>query len=181
MNPVRAHGILVDTQRGNKKLYRKVVDSLAPGIGKRVPVVMEMPKLERHAAFAQLLAQPAAEQLSFNILSQWLVQEHAPMLCAWLDALDIAHDENGCANTFPASPPGDKLQRAVEKLCADFDEDLVTIYLTTFHEIDDVQWEPLEKILAEDERLSITPAGGSPATERDKAVETPDKSDASQA
>lgn len=155
MNPVRAHGILVDTQRGNKKLYRTVVESLAPGIGKRVPVIMELPKLERHAAFTQLLSQAMAEQLSFNILSQWLVQEHVPMLCAWLDALGIEHDAKGCANTFPECPPEAKLKAGLDALLKDNDPEVVSIYLITFNEIDEVQWEALTKLLEEDPRLQL--------------------------
>lgn len=158
MNPVRAHAILTDTQRGNKRMYRSVVESLAPGIGRRVPVIMEMPKLERHAAFAQLLAQPMAEDLGFNVLSQWLVQEHAPMLCDWLDALGIGHDEKGCAKSFPDCPPAEKIRAAADALLAKYEPELVTVYLTAFNEIDEVGWEPLAKLLAEDARLQLAAA-----------------------
>lgn len=155
MSPLLANDILVHTQKNNKKLYRTAVDIVAPNIGLRSVKVMELPKVERHAAFTQLLSRPQLEALSFNILSTWLVDNHAPMLCAWLDSLGIAHDEQGCANAFPPAPDKAKLQKAIDGLLAKFEPSSVVIYLNAFNEIDEVQWAPLAEILATEAKLKL--------------------------
>lgn len=158
ISPVLANDILIHTQKSNKKLYRTAVDIIAPNIGLRSVKVMEMPKIERHATFVQLLSKPQLEALSFNIFSTWLVDNHAPMLCAWLDALGIAHDENGCADEFPLAPDKAKLQKAVDTLLKSYDATLVSLYLNAFNEIDMVQWPALAEILATNSRLKIEAA-----------------------
>jgi hypothetical protein len=153
MDPQRVHEILLSVQEGNKKLYRTTVEIMAPHIGMRPVKVLEMPKTERHAAFAQLLAKPALEELSFNLISTWLMHTQKELLSAWLDALQIPHDGSGCANTFPPCPDKTKLQQAVEKLLSQFEPRLVALYLRTFNEIDEVRWQPLAEILDSDKRL----------------------------
>lgn len=161
ISPVLANDILLHTQKNNKKLYRTAVDIVAPNIGVRAVKVMEMPKVERHAAFTQLLSRPQLEALSFNILSTWLVDNHAPMLCAWLDALGIAHDEVGCANSFNPVPDKAALQKAVDTLLKTYDATLVAIYLNAFNEIDEVRWPALTEVLGSDDRLKIQSATAS--------------------
>lgn len=155
ISPALANDILLHTQKNNKKLYRTAVDIVAPNIGLRSVKVMELPKVERHAAFTSLLCRPQLEALSFNILSTWLVDNHVPMLCAWLDSLGIAHDEQGCANAFPPAPDKATLKKAVDGLLAKFDATAVTIYLNAFNEIDEVQWAPLAEILASEPKLKL--------------------------
>lgn len=165
MSPLLAHEILLSTQKGNKKLYRTAVEIMAPAIGRRVPKVLEMPKVERHAVFTQLLSQPQSDALSFNLLSQWFVRDHVELLCAWLDALGIAHDDQGCADTFPAAPDKAALEKALNAVLKAYDPTLVKVYLTTFNDIDDVDWKPLTELLESDARLQLEPAEGSSAAE----------------
>ncbi len=42
---------------------------MAPRMGVRVPILLEMPKAQRHATWIQILGRPEMEVLSFNILS----------------------------------------------------------------------------------------------------------------
>ena len=99
-----ANEILVSVQKTNKKLYRTALEVMAPRMGVRVPILIEMPKAQRHATWVQILGRPEMEVLSFNVLSTWLIETQRPMLCAWLDSLGIEHAENGCADTFPPEP-----------------------------------------------------------------------------
>jgi hypothetical protein len=171
ISPVLANDILLHTQKNNKKLYRTAVDIVAPNIGLRSVKIMEMPKVERHGNFTRLLAHPQLEALSFNILSTWLVDNHAPMLCAWLNALGVAHDELGCASSFPADPGKAKLTAAIDTLLKQFDATNVTIYLNAFNEIDDVHWASLAEILTSDARLKIA-SKAAPVTEAPKTAAT---------
>jgi len=155
MPPQLANDILLSVQKTNKKLYRTAVDVMAPRMGIRVPILLEMPKASRHGTWIQILARPELEVLSFNLLSTWLIETQRPMLCAWLDSLGIEHAENGCADVFPPQPDASLLRKGVDVLLGKFDPAIVTVYLHSFNQIDETQWPELEKILQEDSRLQL--------------------------
>jgi hypothetical protein len=150
-----ANDILLSVQKTNKKLYRTAVEVMAPRMGIRVPILIEMPKAGRHATWIQILGRPEMEVLSFNLLSTWLIETQRPMLCAWLDALGIEHAENGCADTFPPQPDAVALKKGVDLLLGKFDPVMVTVYLRCFNQIDETQWPDLDKILRDDPRLQL--------------------------
>jgi len=151
--PPLAHEILLSVQKSNKKLYRTAVEVMAPRMGMRVPILIEMPKAQRHATWVQILGRPEMEVLSFNLLSTWLIEDQRPMLCAWLDSLGIEHGENGCADTFPPEPSKEALRQGVEGLLGKFDPVIVGIYLRTFNQIDETRWPALDEIVRTEPRL----------------------------
>ena len=155
LQPQLANDILLSVQKTNKKLYRTALEVMAPRMGIRVPTLIEMSKVQRHATWIQILARPEMEVLSFNILSTWLIETQRPMLCAWLDALGIEHAENGCADTFPPEPDAALFKKGVDVLLKQFDPVLVSVYLRCFNQIDETHWPELDKILLGDVRLQL--------------------------
>jgi hypothetical protein len=155
ITPTLANDILLTVQKSNKKLYRTALEVMAPRMGIRVPILVEMPKARRHATWIQILGRPEMEVLSFNLLSTWLIETQTPMLCAWLDSLGIAHGENGCADDFPPEPDAALLKKGVDVLLEKFDPAIVTVYLRSFNCIDETHWAGLEEILSTDKRLEL--------------------------
>jgi hypothetical protein len=155
ISPVFANEILVELQKTNKKLYRTALEVMAPRMGVRVPILLEMPKVQRHATWVQILARPEMEVLSANLLSGWLISTQTALLCRWLDLLKIPHGENGCADSFPPAPSEEALKPAVDQLLKEFSPQLVGIYLRCFNSIDEVQWPTLGKVIDEDARLKL--------------------------
>jgi len=147
--------ILVSVQKTNKKLYRTALEVMAPRMGVRVPILIEMPKSQRHATWVQILGRPEMEVLSFNILSTWLIETQRPMLCAWLDSLGIEHADNGCADTFPPEPDASVFKKGIDALLKKFDPTLVSIYLRCFNQIDETHWVELDKLIISDPRLQL--------------------------
>jgi hypothetical protein len=158
LSPQLANDILLAVQKGNKKLYRTAVEVMAPRMGVRVPTLLETPKAQRHEAWIRILARPEMEVLSFNLLSTWLIENHRPMLCAWLDALGIEHGANGCADNFPPQPDAAVLKKSVNLLLQKFDSRIVGVYLRTFNQIDETQWPVLDEILSTEPRLQLKAA-----------------------
>lgn len=150
-----ANEILLSVQKVNKKLYRTALEVMAPRMGVRVPILVEMPKAQRHATWIQILGWPEMEVLSFNLLSTWLIESQRPMLCAWLDSLHIEHGENGCADHFPPEPDAAALKKGVDTLLETFDATIVSVYLRTFNCIDETHWARLDEILSKDKRLDL--------------------------
>jgi hypothetical protein len=153
--PQLANDILVTVQKSNKKLYRTALEVMAPRMGIRVPLLVEMPKTERHAVWTQILGRPEMEVLSFNVLSTWLIETQRPMLCAWLDSLGIEHAENGCADSFPPEPDAALFKNGIDTLLKQFDPTLVSIYLRCFNQIDETHWPELDKLIIADPRLQL--------------------------
>jgi len=155
LSPQLANDILLAVQKGNKKLYRTALEVMAPRMGVRVPILIEMPKTQRHATWIQILGRPEMEVLSFNIVSTWLIDTQTPMLCAWLDSLGIAHGDNGCADAFPEQPDAALLKKGVDTLLGKFDPTVVSIYLRAFNCIDETHWPALDDLLTTDPRLVL--------------------------
>ncbi len=157
ITPQESHEILCKVQEENKKLYRSSLEILSKQMQKRVPVVLEMPKVERHAIWQQILSHPMLENLSFNLLSSWLIAEHSSLLCAWLDALTIPHDSQGFfqADSLEA-PSGEQLKKALQTVLEKFPGKTVSIYLHVFNQIEGIGWADLTSLIESDPRLKLT-------------------------
>ena len=155
MAPEQAHEVLLTAQETQKKLYKTALETLSKYMGKRPNQVLEMPKTERHAAWAKLLAHPQLEPLGFNFLCHWLIEKQGPLLMTWLDTLGIAHDGKGLVEDFPPAPSKEKLAAAIEIVVAKYDAKTVSYYLRTFNEIDGVAWADLDALLDSDPRLKL--------------------------
>lgn len=149
------HEILLAVRDSDKKLYRVVVELTSRRLGIRQPKLLEMAKTERHQLSRRVLSLAQSEEISSLLFSRWLVHTRAPMLRAWLDALEIPHDGEGMVEEFPEEPRPERLQEALEGLLARFPTLDVAIYLRLFNEIEDVGWKGLEEILSGDERLRL--------------------------
>ncbi len=155
LKPEEAHAVFLCANETHKKLYRSAVDALSKHMGLRSHLVLEMPKVERHAEWQRLLGYPQLEPLSFNFLCHWLIESQSPLLVAWLDALGVPHDGHGVVETFPPAPSQAALKKALDAVLAKFDAKTVSIYLRTFNEIDGVNWADLDALIAEDPRLAL--------------------------
>ncbi|MDW8349672.1 MAG: hypothetical protein RML49_05360 [Verrucomicrobiae bacterium] len=154
MSVEKAHEIIQTVHETNKKLYRKTLELLAPHMGKRAAIILEMPKKERHQVWIEFFKQERFATFAFNFLSWWLMERHRPMLSAWLTHLGIEH-ESGIATEFPdGQPAAEVLAEGVEKLLRDFDAEDVKIYLRAFYEIDEVHWPNLATLLESEPRLA---------------------------
>jgi hypothetical protein len=147
LSPALNHEILETAYRLQKKLYRRVIDDLAPQLRMRPQRLLDMPKVERHALFQPLLALPLMDVLSQNLLLHWLAQEAHPLMATFLNELGIAHDGKGCVEEFPATVDPARLAKAVETLYASFPAEKVTLYLRTFDSVSGCQWPGLTDLV----------------------------------
>jgi len=80
------------------------------------------------------------------------------MLCDFLDAMEIKHDEDGTVEDLPAAPPKEKVAAAVAGLLEKYPAETVAVYLHAFRDMDSaMQWPALDEILAEEPRLKLQP------------------------
>jgi hypothetical protein len=140
-----------------KPLYKATIESLAKQRKLRPVFVERKPREERQAWLKEALGRRASEGVAAHLLQIWLIGAHKGLLCDFLDALGIAHDENGTIENLPEAPAHGKLQAAVDTLLSKHDRGVVTVYLHAFQALDDEGWPTLEAVLAEDERLRLEP------------------------
>jgi hypothetical protein len=158
IGPDLAHEILAAVQKSHKKMYGTALEVLAPRMKLRPAKVLEMPKAERHAAWAVLLAHPQMDPLSQTLLGEWLAQTRRPMMEAWLDTLGIAHDGRGFLKTYPPCPEEGPLRAAFERLLAAHPPADVLVYLAVFNAAPEARWPLLAGWLDTDPRLPLRPA-----------------------
>ncbi len=143
-----------------KPLYKATIDSLAKQRKLRPVFIERKPRNERAVWLKETLGRRASESIAAHLLQIWLVGEHKQILCDFLDALGITHDENGTIDTMPPSPAKADIAKAVQTLFEKHDPGVVVVYLHAFQALDETGWPALEELLHEDERLRL---GAAPA------------------
>ena len=138
-----------------KHLVQVTIDSLAKQRNLRPVFVERKPKLERFAWMQEALGRPKNAAVAAHLLQIWLVGAHTKLLCDFLDALGIAHDEYGTIEELPAAPDKAKLTTAVDTIFAQHDTSVVAVYLHAFQATDEHGWPSLEELLATDTRLKL--------------------------
>ena len=162
LSPATAEQVLAFLQETEKPTYKVAIQTLAAQRKLRPVFVERKPRAERHAWLQAALGRPQGEQIAANLLQMWLMGSQSPMLCDFLDALGIEHDEHGGIETLPPCPPSDKLDAAVDGILAKYPAETVATYLQCFQSMDIAGWPPLAEKLEQDGRLRL-PAG-TPAT-----------------
>jgi hypothetical protein len=156
MSPTLAVEILSYLQKERTPVFKSVVSGLASQRNLRAVFVERKPPDERYAWIKTALSRKAGDTLAAHLLQAWLLGAQKPMLCAFLDSLGIARDEDGTVENLPDSPPKEKLRESIDQLLANYPAEAVAVYLRAFHDMDStVSWPPLGEVLVEDERLKL--------------------------
>jgi hypothetical protein len=158
LSPELGAQIFSRLQEAEKPTYRMAIQTLAAQRKLRPQFVERKPRDERSRWLQGALSRPAAEQIAANLLQMWLMGTQAPMLCDFLDALGIAHEENGGIDNLPSAPAPEKLREAIDGLLARYPAEIVAVYLHSFQAMDIAGWAVLGEILATDARLQFTAA-----------------------
>ena len=156
MTPDLASQILGFLFEKEKPLYKATIEALAKKRNLRPVFVERKPRNERFAWMQEALARPANDGVSAHLLQVWLVGAQSAVLCDFLDALGIAHDENGTVEELPPAPDKEKVAAAVETLLAKHDAGVVAVYLHTFQALhENGGWPSVGEVLESDARLKL--------------------------
>ncbi len=156
MSPALAAEIFTFLQRDQKPVYKAAIQGLASQRNLRGVFIERKPPVERHPWLQNALSRPLSEALASHLLQGWLLAAQKPMLNDFLDALEIAHEDDGTVENLPACPPKEKIAAAVAKLLEKYPAETVAVYLHAFRDMDSaVQWPALDEVLREDERLRL--------------------------
>jgi len=156
LSPELSAEFFTHLQRQEKQLYKATIETLAKQRRFRATFIEKKQPAERHAWMKDALGRTQNITVAAHVLQIWFISAHKDLLCDFLDALKIEHDENGTVEQLPESPDKASLKAAVETLLAKHPVGIVAAYLHSFQALHDEQgWPPLEEILAEDGRLKL--------------------------
>jgi len=150
--------LLADIFEHDKPLYKSLIDNLATQRKLRPVFIERKPRPERFAWIRDALTRRQNEPAAANLLQIWLVSRHPAMLCDFLDALGINHDDNGTVNQIPPQPEKPAIEKAVTLLLEKYDPAIVALYLHAFQALGETAWPLLNDIIAADPRLQFAPA-----------------------
>ena len=169
LSPGLAEQTLAYLNTAEKPTYKVAIQTLAAQRKLRPVFVERKPRQERHTWMQAALARPANEQIAANLLQMWLMGAQAPVLCDFLDALGIEHDEHGGIEDLPAAPDAVRLQVAVDGLLTKHPAEIVAVYLQSFQTMDIAGWPALADLLDKDSRLHLPSSIPAPAPEASTA------------
>jgi len=139
-----------------KPLYKATIEALAKKRNLRPIFVERKPREERFAWMKDALSKVVNDPVAAHLLQVWLVGAQSAVLCDFLDALGIKHDENGTVESLPSAPAKEALAVAVDALFAKHDAGIVAVYLHTFQALhEDGGWSTLAELLESDPRLKL--------------------------
>ena len=156
MPPELAAQIFTFMQTEQKPVYKAAIQGLANQRNLRGVFIERKPPVERHPWMQSALGRGVSDALASHLLQAWLLGANKQMLCDFLDAMEIKHEDDGTVDVLPQAPPREKIASAVSQLLAKYPAERVAVYLHAFRDMDSaVQWPALDEILAEEPRLKL--------------------------
>lgn len=156
VDPALIHQMLDWFREHDRNVYRSAVQSLAQTRKMRLQFLQKKPLPEQYAWIVKTLKWKGADQIGEHLVQAWMMAGHKDMLATFCDAMGIEHDEGSVTGELPESLDSDKLDAAVDKLLAEHDPMLVTLYLTVFNRQRYEGWPTLSEKLEKDERLVLS-------------------------
>lgn len=154
MSPALSNEIFEYTHANDKEIYRGALEIVAQARKVRSVFLERQPRTERYAAMRSVFARAGSSMAADNLIRNWLLKKHKPVLIEFLDALGIKHD-NGVVEKVPESMDDAKLKPAVDGLLAKHPPEVVALYLHAFNGMDEARWTNLEEMLYTDPRLHL--------------------------
>jgi hypothetical protein len=156
MSPALAAQIFTFLQTEQKPVYKAAIQGLANQRNLRGVFVERKPPVERFPWMRAALSRALSDSLASHLLQAWLLGANKPMLCDFLDGMEIKHEDDGTVEELPPAPPKEKIAAAVAHLLEKYPAETVAVYLHAFRDMDSaVQWPALDEILAEEPRLKL--------------------------
>ncbi|HMG05086.1 MAG TPA: hypothetical protein VK581_06460 [Chthoniobacterales bacterium] len=156
MSPALAAQIFTFMHSEQKPVYKAAIQGLANQRNLRGVFIERKPPVERFPWMQNALGRSVSDSLASHLLQAWLLGANKQMLCDFLDAMEIKHEEDGTVDELPAAPPKEKIVTAVAQLLEKYPAETVAVYLHAFRDMDSaVQWPALDEILAEEARLKL--------------------------
>ena len=130
----------------DRNIQASIDQSIAGAISFRVPTVRKLP-IEKKIEYLTSRVRPD-HAIASMLLQAFHLTHNQPLLVAFLDSLEIAHEEGHIKDDNEFDPPTEeKLVPASDKLYKDHDEARVDSYLVALNTLEPELWAGLRPVL----------------------------------
>lgn len=154
LTPGLASQILEDVFAQQKELYKTALVAAAQSMKVRPIFLERQSRADRNKRIATALGHADMGLIASNVIGGWLIKSQAQMLADFLDSLKIPHDK-GVVEDLPKTVEDAALNAAVDALLAKYPQEVVTLYLQAFFEMNEARWPNLSIMLRDDIRLQL--------------------------
>ncbi|MFV0337284.1 MAG: hypothetical protein ACK5LK_03455 [Chthoniobacterales bacterium] len=158
LSKTQRSAIFDDLYEKERETYRAVMSVLSTRRKLRPVFLERKPRPERNQWMAEMLSRILNNDLAAEVLQNWLLKCHEPMILSFLNKLNIPHDGHGLIEETPNESDPALLEEAVQELQAKYPEWLVATYLNLFIEMAPDAWPTLSKLLINDPKLALNDA-----------------------
>jgi len=153
LTPDEAHHVFESLYVGDKPTYKASVQVTAQRRRLRATFLDKKPRPERHVWMRDVLALRANDDAATEILQNWLLGLHRPMIIDFLDVCGLQH-QDAILENIPPQPETSVLAGAVDGLLNNYPAPVPKIYLQLFQPVGEEAWPDLDQLLISDERLA---------------------------
>lgn len=156
LSPDEVHQVFESLYSEDKPTYKACVQICAQRRRLRAAFLEKKSRPDRHVWMRDVLALRGNDDAATEILQNWLLGLHRPMIVEFLDACGLEH-ENAILEDIPPQPSVEVLSAAVDALLGKYDAPIPKIYLQLFQPVGNEVWPDLDRAIASDARLAPQP------------------------
>jgi uncharacterized protein (DUF58 family) len=115
------------------------------------PQFLRRQPIEKRAEWVRrALCRPSAAAAAEQILAEYFLSAHRPLLVELLDGLGVQHEEGELQELSPPCPEPSKLRQGVQRFRKGEEPELRELLLRAFAAQSAISWPPLEEMLEEE-------------------------------
>lgn len=144
MDPERAVSFLKTLNESAPAMVQQAVGAAAIAMKARPVYLKKQPFDKKAMAVRRALARVGSDPVAAEVLAVYFLKARNELLCEWLDALELKHEEGVLEADAPKQPAKAKLEKIVDAfLKADDDPDRMLL-LAAFGAQEAIEWPVLD-------------------------------------
>ena len=148
MTPERAVSLLQALDEAAPAMVQQAVAAAAIAMKARPVYLRKQPFEKRAHAVRRALARVASDPVAAEVLAVYFLKARNEILCEWLDALGLTHEEGVLEADAPPQPDAAELEKHIDAFLAAEDDPDRLLLLAAFAAQESIEWPHLEARIA---------------------------------
>ena len=148
MEPDRAVSLLRALNETSPAVVQQAVAAAAIAMKARPVYLRKQPFEKRAHAVRRALARVASDPVAAEVLAVYFLKARNEILCEWLDALGLVHEEGVLEADAPEQPAAEVLEKHIDAFLAAKDDPDRPLLLAAFAAQESIEWPLLEARIA---------------------------------
>ncbi|MBW2267878.1 MAG: hypothetical protein JRH16_04845 [Deltaproteobacteria bacterium] len=144
MEPERAVSLLRTLNETSPAVVQQAVVAAAIAMKARPVYLQKQPFEKRAQAVRRALARVASDPVAAEVLAVYFLKARTELLCEWLDALGLAHEDGVLEADAPEQPAAAQLEQHIDTFLAADDDPDRPLLLAAFAAQEAIDWPLLE-------------------------------------